>query len=121
MRLIHCPVASTICHHVECNKVPIGDLFYMWCFIRTEVFLYIPFILDFYLSRLVVGSLPHSKICGGHRFTRLARFYCVPTQGMTQYDPRDMDCMDLGQMRVLEHGVDAIWRVHADDIMDPIL
>lgn len=75
MRLIHRLVVSAICYHAECDKVPIGDLFYMWCFIHIEVFLNIDFTLAFYLSCLVVGSLLWSMIWGGRFVTCLQNIY----------------------------------------------
>ncbi|CAI9291041.1 unnamed protein product [Lactuca saligna] len=35
-RLIHCLVSSIIFQRQECDKVPSGNLFYMWCLIKTE-------------------------------------------------------------------------------------
>ena len=58
MRLIHHLVASTICHRVESDQVPNGDLFYTWCFICSKVYLNIPSLFLFiYLDFLWVPYL----------------------------------------------------------------
>ncbi|CAI9285999.1 unnamed protein product [Lactuca saligna] len=74
-RLIHWLVTSTIYHRKECEKVPSGHLFYIWCLTQTEVFLHPPFSLALYLSGMALGSMPSSRIYGGHWVTRLVLSY----------------------------------------------
>lgn len=67
--LLHRLVVSTICHHEECDKVPSGNLFYMWCLTQTEVHLNLLFSLALHLSGVALGTMPLIRICGGHWFT----------------------------------------------------
>lgn len=50
----------------------------------------------------------------------MALSYGISTQGMTQYDPMDMDQRALSLMRVMVCGVDRIRWIPCDDIVEPI-
>lgn len=120
--MIHHLIASTIHHRQEHDKVPIGDLFPMWCLLYTDVHLHIPYtIVSFISSSLALGAQPQSMICGGHFISRLARSYEIDTNGITHYPIMDLDEGALKRIRVIEHGTGQIWRVPLEDFSVPIL
>lgn len=100
-QLLHRLVVFTICHKEKCDKVPSGDLFYMWCPTQMEVHLYLPFALVLYLSGMALGTTSQSRICGGHCVTILALSYGVDTSGMVPISIQFLGTTTLGKMRVL--------------------
>nr|KAJ0224487.1 hypothetical protein LSAT_V11C100043360 [Lactuca sativa] len=72
------------------------------------------------MKSLAVGSMPSSRICGGHWVTRLALSYDADTSGMVPIPIKDMSIIALGKMWVLVWGVGRHWRLLDDDIVEPI-
>lgn len=105
-RLLCRLIASIVCHCKEHDKVPYGDLFYMWCLNQTEFHLNLPFSLALYFYGMPLGTMPSSKICGGHWVTRLALSYKDDTSGMAPIPVRDMGTTALGKIWVLVRGDD---------------
>nr|KAJ0226662.1 hypothetical protein LSAT_V11C100033490 [Lactuca sativa] len=100
-RSIHRLVASIIYHRQKCDKVPSGDLFYMWCLTQRS---------------MALGSTPLSRICGGHWVTRL--FLSYEWDGPLPI--RELGTTAHVKIRVLVRGVGQQWMIPEDEIVEPI-
>lgn len=54
---------------------------------------------------MALGSMPSSRICGGHYVTHLALYYEVETSGMVHIPIRDISTTSVGKMHILVRGV----------------
>lgn len=105
-RVLHRLIASTVNHRKGSDKVPVDDVFYLWCLKSEGVCLNLPYTLAVFLSRKAKGAKKKSPISGGHLKSRLAASYDVFSsplaQGLTVSDPRYMNRSYLYQMRVID-------------------
>lgn len=105
-RVLHRLIASTVNHRKGSDKVPVDDVFYLWCLTSEGVCLNLPYTLAVFLSRKAKGAKKNSPISGGHLISRLAASYDVfsspHARGLTRSDPRFMNRSYLYQMRVID-------------------
>ncbi|KAI3690625.1 hypothetical protein L2E82_48769 [Cichorium intybus] len=74
-RVLHRLIASTVNHRKGGDKVPVDDVFYLWCLTSEDVCLNLPYTLAVFLSRKAKGAKKNSPISGGHLISRLAASY----------------------------------------------
>ncbi|KAI3740391.1 hypothetical protein L2E82_30820 [Cichorium intybus] len=105
-RVLHRLIASTVNHRKGGDKVPVDDVFYLWCLTSEGVCLNLPYTLAVFLSRKAKGAKRNSPISGGHLISRLAISYDIfsspHARGLTGSDPHFMNRSYLYQMRVID-------------------